>query len=220
MYLIIVGAGLVGSKLMELALNDGHDVAVIEEDEERAQEVAASHDVLVIHGNVARGGIIDEAGIAKADALVATTTDDSDNLMAMFMATEHEIRTLISVVNDQKHKRLFERLGVHVLVDPENIVAQHLYGILCEPAMDDVVTLPWGGEVFQISVSERSPLVGKSLAEVMKLGKLEEKAVIVAIRRAEKSQVAATGTRLQAGDRLTVFSLEHLSEEQLKTFHV
>lgn len=130
MYLIIVGAGLVGSSLVELALKDGHKVAIVEADEERAQAVLQEYDVQVFHANIAEGGILDEADADKADALIATTSDDSANLMTMFLGKERNIKTLISMVNDREHQGMFERLGVQVLVDPEVIVAQHLYGFL------------------------------------------------------------------------------------------
>jgi trk system potassium uptake protein TrkA len=130
MYLIIVGAGPEGSSLAELALKDGHKVAIIEKDEERAQAVLQKYNVQVFHANIAQGGILDEADADQADALIATTGDDSANLMTMFLGKERGIKKLISMINDRQHQAMFERLGVQVLVDPEVIIAQHLYSFL------------------------------------------------------------------------------------------
>ena len=130
MYLIIVGAGPEGSSLAELALKDGHRVAIIEKDEERAQAVLQKYNVQVFHANIAQGGILDEADADQADALIATMDDDSANLMTMFLGKERGIKKLISMINDPQHQAMFERLGVQVLVDPEVIIAQHLYSFL------------------------------------------------------------------------------------------
>lgn len=130
MYLIIVGAGPEGSSLIKLALKDGHKVAIIEKDEKRAQAVLQKYDVQVFHANIAQGGILDEANADQADALIATTGDDSANLMTMFLGKERGIKKLISMINDRQHQAMFERLGVQVLVDPEVIIAQHLYSFL------------------------------------------------------------------------------------------
>jgi trk system potassium uptake protein TrkA len=119
MYLIIVGAGPEGSSLAELALKDGHKVAIIEKDEERAQAVLQKYNVQVFHANIAQGGILDEADADQADALIATTGDDSANLMTMFLGKERGIKKLISMINDRQHQAMFERLGVQVLVDPK-----------------------------------------------------------------------------------------------------
>lgn len=130
MYLIIVGAGSEGCSLVQLALKDGHEVAVIEANAERAQAVLQKYDVQVFHANIAEGGILDEVEAERADALIATTGDDSVNLMTMFLGKERAIKTLISMVNESQHQVMFERLGVQVLVDPEVIIAQHLYSFL------------------------------------------------------------------------------------------
>ncbi len=130
MYLIIVGAGSQGCSLVQLALNDGHEVAVIEANAERAQAVLQKYDVQVFHANIAKGGILNEVEAERADALIATTGDDSANLMTMFLGKECGIKTLISMVNESQHQVMFERLGVQVLVDPEIIIAQHLYSFL------------------------------------------------------------------------------------------
>ncbi len=218
MYLLIVGAGPVGSSLVKLALKDGHNVVLIESNEKRAQEASQTFDATVLHADIGQGGILDEAGAEKADALVAVTSDDSANLMAMFLGAERGIKTLVSVVNEKEHQGLFERLGVHVLVDPEVIVAQHLYGVLTQPSFEDVVTLPGGGQVFQITAKEGSPLVGTALAEAGKKGLLPEGVLILLVRRAKETHLPDGKTVLQAGDHVTVFVLKPLSDKQLKAF--
>lgn len=130
MYLIIVGAGSEGLSLVGLALRDGHRVTLIEAEASLAEAALQQYDVKVLHASIAEGGILDEADAERADALIATTNDDSANLMAMFLGVERRIPTLISMVNEPEHRGMFERLGVQVIVDPEVIIARHLYGFL------------------------------------------------------------------------------------------
>ncbi len=151
--------------------------------------------------------------------LVATTDDDSANLMAMVLGVQNGIRTLVSVVNERSHRVLFERLGVHVLVDPEIIVAQHLYGLIRLPELEDAVSLPnGGGQAFQVIVRHSAPLIGKSLEEARAEGLLGKDLVVVWVRRGGKIRVPVEETRIAAGDELTVFSPGDLSSEQLATF--
>ncbi|MEQ9671518.1 potassium channel family protein [Coleofasciculus sp. G2-EDA-02] len=130
MYLIVLGAGPEGASLIDLALKDGHEVALIEEDVERARTVLKNHDINVFQGDIAKESLLDEASADRADALIAATSDDSANLMAMFLGKEYEIKTLISMVNHSNHQSLFERLGVQVLTNPEMIIAKSLYGMM------------------------------------------------------------------------------------------
>ncbi len=218
MYLIILGAGPVGMSLTDIALEDGHDVALIEEDEARCQTAADRHDCLVLHADIAKGGILQEADVERADALVATTDDDSANLMSMFLGADYGVPNLVSVVNYPRHRALFERLNVHVLVDPEDIVAQHLYGLLRQPRLEDVVTLPGGAEVFEVTLGASSPLAGKALVQADEEGLLPQNTLVVALRRDEESQIPSGETVLEAGDRLTVFSQRALDDADLKPF--
>lgn len=130
MNLIIVGASPRGIALAKLALEDGHNVTIIEASKEQAQNVVQRYNVKVFHADIAQGGILDEVEADQADALIATTSDDSANLMTMFLGKERNIPTLISMVNQNEHQAMFEKLGVHVIVDPEVIIARSLYNFL------------------------------------------------------------------------------------------
>jgi trk system potassium uptake protein TrkA len=76
MRIIIVGAGAVGSYLAERLSSGGEDVVVIEDDERRAAELQDSIDALVLHGNGASTALLEEAGVEKADLLIAVSDSD------------------------------------------------------------------------------------------------------------------------------------------------
>ncbi|MDY7013235.1 MAG: NAD-binding protein [Cyanobacteriota bacterium] len=135
MYLIVVGAGKVAASLIEIARDRGYRVALIEKNGDRAREILQKHDVEVYHADIARGGILEEAGVKRADAIVATTGDDSTNLMAMVLGKEYGVETLIAMVDESQHQAMFEHLGVRVLAKPEKIVANALLDFL-EPGED------------------------------------------------------------------------------------
>ena len=133
MYLIVVGAGPEGSSLIDLALKDGHEVALIETNEERARKVVQNYNVNVFQADIAEGGILEEAQANRADGIIATTRDDTANLMAMFLGKEHGIKSLVSLVNEPQHQKLFQRLGVRIFTDPEVVIAKHLYHLVAAP---------------------------------------------------------------------------------------
>lgn len=130
MYVIVVGAGAEGKKLIDLAIQQGHRVALIEKDEENARAVLQQHNIQVFNADIAVGGILDEADAHNADAIVATTRDDATNLMTMVLGQEYGIETRISLLNNIHHKNLFEQLNARVLRDPAIIIAQELYSLL------------------------------------------------------------------------------------------
>ena len=130
MYLIIVGAGIVSEQLISIVTEQGHKVAIIEKQEERARAIMQQFDVQVFHSDIAKANILDEADIKNADAIIATTKDDSVNLMAMVLGKEHQVKNLITLLQEAEHQDIFQKLGVQVLSDPEKLIAQKLFSFI------------------------------------------------------------------------------------------
>lgn len=137
MYLIVVGGEADGRRLIEMAVSQRHEVTLIESDEQKARESLKENDIRVLQGDIADDDILEEAEIARADAVIATTYDDSKNLMAMVLANEHNVETRVSLVNSKSHKKMFERLGVQIVTDPAGIVARHLYDYVSSEPLND-----------------------------------------------------------------------------------
>ena len=130
MYLIIIGGGAVTKQLISVATEQGHKIAVIEKHEEQAREIMQKFDVQVFHADIAKGGVLDEADVDNADAIIATTNDDSVNLMAMVLGKQHQVKNLITLLQEGEHRPMFENLGFQVLSDPEKLIAQQLYSFI------------------------------------------------------------------------------------------
>jgi trk system potassium uptake protein TrkA len=218
-YLIVVGAGAVSSFFIRFAQEEGHDVALIERDEQAAQQIVEQYDIAVFHADLVQDSVLDEAGASHADALVATTDDDALNLMAIFMGAEYEIPTLISTVTRRAHQRMFERLGAHVLVDPEAIIARHLYKLMITPRLQDRITLPGGEYLFETTLQDHSPLVGRTLADAREQDMLATDILIASIKREDERIIGpAEHVTLEAGDHLLVFAHRTLSEDEYQPF--
>ncbi len=127
MYLIVVGASAEGRRFIEIAIEQNHEIALIEKDEARAREVLKERDIRAFVSDISDDNVLSEAEVDRADAVVAATHDDAENLMAMVLAKEHKVKTCISLINQQSHASMFEKLGVQVLSDPAGIVARQLY---------------------------------------------------------------------------------------------
>ena len=65
MRIVIVGAGEVGSSVAKNLSDDGHDIVIVEEDDNRAARVENDLDVIMVRGNAARPSILAKAGITS-----------------------------------------------------------------------------------------------------------------------------------------------------------
>ena len=80
MRILVVGDGKVGHTLAEQLTREGHDVVVIDNNETVLQRCEDALDVMCIQGNGANARTLMDAGVDKADILVAATASDEINI--------------------------------------------------------------------------------------------------------------------------------------------
>jgi trk system potassium uptake protein TrkA len=85
MRIVIVGAGQVGSTIVE-ALHAEHDLSVIDVARDRLEAIAYRYDVRTIEANGASRKALQDAGVDKADLFIACTSRDEVNLVACSFA--------------------------------------------------------------------------------------------------------------------------------------
>ncbi|MFB6282595.1 MAG: TrkA family potassium uptake protein [Halobacteria archaeon] len=206
MYIIVVGAGRTGSKVIELATQDDHEVVVIERDSELAEEASATYDCMVINADAASKEILLEAGIEEADALISTTESDSVNLMISMLGKQYGVENLVSSINDPQHMELFGDLGVNIVESPHELNGQYLYRAVQRPKIQDFMEIAGEAEIFEVTVDEGAPVAGLSLSDADREDLLPEETIIVAIVRDGELLIPRGGTDFQAGDTVTVFA--------------
>jgi trk system potassium uptake protein TrkA len=201
-YLIIVGLGGIGKNLVAIATEDKNDVVVIDEDEKRCKEIATQYDVLTIVGDATQKSTLEEANAQRANALIATTSDDADNLMMALTAKELGTKSAVAIVNQEEHVEMFKKADVNMLENPDMTVARHLYLSAKRPRIKDFITIGGGkAEIFEIIVSEDSRAVGKVLSQLN-----IKKGVVVAIERNSEIILPKGDTIIEANDHITIFS--------------
>jgi len=208
MYIIIVGAGDIGTPLIEIATRSGNEVVVIERDDQRADAVASEYDCLVLNADATLKDTLNDAGAERADGIISTTDQDATNVMVALLAQELEIPAIVSVVHNPEHMNLFRQIGVNTIENPQQLIAGHLYRAVARPAIVDYMRIGEEAEVFEITVTDDAPIAGKTLTEAGEEGLLSDDVLIVAIaRESEDNPLTPRGdTRIKANDLLTVYS--------------
>jgi len=201
MYIIIVGAGEIGQQLTEIALANKEDVVVIDKSKEKCDEITRKYDVVAIVADATEKETFEEAGIEKADALVATA-DDATNLMVVSLAKNMGVPSLVSVVNQKESEPMFLEKDVNIVGNPNILAAEYLYRNVRHPQVTDFMRLGGQAEIFKITLPEESKLVGKTLRELDLPGRV----LVIAIERNSDIIIPVEETKLVANDSITVLA--------------
>lgn len=111
MFVLIVGGGKVGSYLTRALLKQGHEVVMVEKEERKARmlEQLIEQKVTLI-GDGCDPLVLEQAGLQRADVVVADTGDDEDNLVVCLIAKKKGKTRCIARVNNPANKLIFESL--------------------------------------------------------------------------------------------------------------
>ena len=112
MYVLIVGAGRVGSAIARWLLAGDHEIAVIDKDPERCSAIEEELGGVAVLGDATEATILAKAGANRADLLIATTRREDENLVACQLAKHRfgEGRG-VAVRNGPGHVGLLSLLG-------------------------------------------------------------------------------------------------------------
>ncbi len=217
MYIIIVGLGGIGQNLARIAVSEKHNVVVIDVDQERCKDIAGKYDLISIPGDATAMAVLEEAGIAEADAVICTTGSDAVNLLVMLQAKESHVPSLTTIVNEPEHIEIFKRMGITIHKNPSAVVAEDLYNTMLRPTINDFVSLAGGkAEIIEIIIKEKSHAVGRAIKD---LG-LPANVLVIAIERGEDVIIPEGGTVVELGDSVYVFVRRNLVDRIFNLFSV
>ena len=217
MKIIIVGAGNVGSTLVEQLAHEGHDITIIDIVARKIQAITDNYDVMGIVGNGASYSVLMDAGIEQADLMIAVTEADELNLLCCTVAKRVGRCAAIARVRMPDYSKestyLQEQLGLALVINPEMETAKEAARILALPTALEVVSFAHGqAELIKLAIPEHNMIAGMSLEEIGK--KLPQRALVCAVERSGEVFIPSGSFRLQAGDTLSFVA----SRRNIRTF--
>jgi len=211
MKILIVGAGQVGYFLSDRLSREGHEVTLVDRDEATIQHAQDRLNVLGVTGNGASAEVLEQAGISSTDIFIAVTDLDEVNILACLLAREYQVKTRVARTKSIEYrgnsaKLSKEKLGIDLLINPEDAVAEELVQIACSSGAFDVAEFA-GGQVQFLGyrIGKENPLCDLTLAELGELRGIY-RFVIVAISRGDETIIPRGDDIIQAGDRIYLFA--------------
>ena len=203
MHIVIMGGGRVGSTLAHILEEQGHSVAIIDQDREAFRKLRAGFKGKRITGVGFDQDVLIEAGIEEADAFAAVSSGDNSNVIAARVARESfGVARVAARIYDPRRAEVYQRLGIPTVATVRWTADQMMRRLL--PEGSEALWRDPTGAVVLAEVAFSADWVGE------KVHALEEasRARVAYISRLGEAMLPVQGTVLQEGDVLHVVALE------------
>jgi trk/ktr system potassium uptake protein len=151
MKILILGAGQVGRTVARhLSREEANEVTVVDANEDVLRDLQDRLDVHTVVGNAAYPPVLEAAGAAEAEILVALTNSDEVNMMACQVAftlfrTPTKIARIRSAEYTQRPELFSEQaIAVDVFISPEQLVTEYIERLIRHPGALQVLDFAAG----------------------------------------------------------------------------
>jgi len=210
-YVIIAGAGKVGWNLARELIDKGHEVTLLENNRRRYETVGEELEHVVHYGDATELWVLERAGIARADLMIAVTGDDEDNILISQVSKEkYFCERIVARVNNPRNLQHFQLLGIQPAVSATDLILRLIehevpqYGLvhLLDLAEDRL-------EIIELQVPEEGPAAGREVGQLS----MPEGSLIISILREAGGFVPKADTLIEGGDVVLIVLDPGLEEE-------
>jgi len=175
MNIIVCGAGKVGYSISKQLSSQGHSVTVVDQTSEDIKKINETLDVKGVVGRATFPSVLENAGAADTDMIIAVTRNDETNMIicqlahSLFNINKKIARIRSKEFLDGKWSKLYNKnnLPIDVIISPEIEVAKSLFRKLEAPgALDNVPFADDKIKVLEISVEKNCPIINIPLKDL------------------------------------------------------
>jgi trk system potassium uptake protein TrkA len=196
MYVIIVGCGRVGSELANLLAKEGHNVVIIDRDQNSFARLGNTFNGLSLQGNGFDLSLLKQAGIEKADAFCCVTNGDNTNLISAQVAKKiFKVPKVIARVYDPRRANIYKALGLDIL-SGTILFASMIRDKIVESRFSSYLIESKDLGVIEIEI--KKDFIGKTIQQINLPGEF----LVVAIRKIDGVIIPESQTVLKEKDML------------------
>ena len=202
--LMILGGSRIGVRVA-LELQDEMNVKIIEYNGEKAYRLAEELDkTLIIHEDGRNLDAMLEEGLVSMDAFLAVTGRSETNILAAMQAKRMGVKRVIAEVENLNYVNLAESVGIDTIINKKRVTASNIFRFTMSTDVQAIRCLSGSeAEVLEFIVKPNSPATKCPIKEM----RLPQDVIIGGIVRGDKVFIAMGDTRINAYDRVVVFSM-------------
>ena len=145
--IIVVGSTSIGVSLAKELAEEGHEITIISEDQNKLHSLQNSLDIRAICGKPSYPDILRAANAEDADIFIAVTDSDEQNMIACQVAYSlFKVPLKIAKIRSSHYSvrnELFndQNLPIDIFINPEQLIAKQVYNLISNPGVNGIYGL-------------------------------------------------------------------------------
>ena len=215
---MICGGGRVGYYLGKQLLSLGMQVKIIERNQKKCEELCEMlPKATIICGDATDQELLIEEGLEDADALVALTGMDEENIIIALFAKTLEVKKIIAKVNEDSRAQMVRSLGIESIVSAKSATADAILSYvrarqnsLRSANVESMYRLVEGQvEALEFIIKEGADYVNIPLKDL----NMKPNNLIACIARGQKVIIPSGEDYMQVGDSVVIVTMERKMQD-------
>ncbi len=205
---VIVGGGETGYYLARILIKNGIKVKIIEQDENRCEELCGLlPKATIINADGTDKNNLLEEGIGRAESCVALTNIDEENIVLSLFAKSQNVGKVVTKINKISYNEVINKLDLDTIIYPKNLTAEHIVRFVRAKKNSigsDIETMHFildgKAEALEFKIKDNSPVVGTTIEKL----KIKKKVLIASIYRNGEVITPRGKDTILAGDSVII----------------
>jgi trk system potassium uptake protein len=218
MYVLIGGAGRMGLRLAQNLLDMQHTVAIVDTDSLVCQYAREKVGVMTFEGSAVSTTVLEEAGIRKADAVVATMSNDAMNLALVTLCKRYGVPQIVVRMSDRDFLEPYRIAGASHIISTLDLAVTTMTNAIEFPEVESMMHFEQGQvEVLKLPVPTDCYIAGRTVADIAQDPKFPGGSLIIGYQcHACAALVIPNGnTVLDAGSTILVVTQPELVRQMI-----
>jgi len=208
MYTIVTGGGMVGGTLARRLLANKHDVVLIDQDQGICDRLYAETGVLAINGSATSIEVLKEAGIDKADIVVAATSSDAENLACAILAKSLGVPEILVRMRHPDYEKAYKVAGVTTIFRVTDLMVNQMMMEIEKPQVRKLTTIGGKAEIFIVVVPKGANAAGMIVKDIAASPEFPSECTFIAVynKQNEAFSIPRGQQVVSEGDELFLIS--------------